>query len=92
MVSESSISLGVGVSERSTSPKQLPKARAAAGRPNLDEAGVRQVREYAKLEREVAASRPSEALPRRLQACMQELLAVNERYHELLAATSGQGE
>lgn len=28
--------------------------------------------------------RPSEALPRRLQACMQELLTVNERYHELL--------
>ena len=28
--------------------------------------------------------RPSEALPKRLQACMQELLTVNERYHELL--------
>lgn len=43
----------------------------------------------------VAARKPSapripEALPRRLQACMQELLAVNERYHELLAAADAQ--
>ncbi|KAL1495493.1 hypothetical protein AB1Y20_016858 [Prymnesium parvum] len=30
------------------------------------------------------APRPREALPRRLQACMQELLTVNERYHEVL--------
>lgn len=30
------------------------------------------------------APRPREALPRRLQACMQELLCVNERYHEAL--------
>ena len=34
--------------------------------------------------------RPREALPRRLQACMQELLSVNERYHELLVATDTQ--
>lgn len=30
------------------------------------------------------APRPREALPRRLQACMHELLTVNERYHEAL--------
>lgn len=29
---------------------------------------------------------PQSALPRKLQACMQELLNVNERYHELLSA------
>jgi len=31
-----------------------------------------------------------DSLPRRLQACMQELLSANERYHELLIATRGQ--
>ena len=33
---------------------------------------------------------PASALPRRLQACMQELLNVNERYHELLQQTESQ--
>jgi hypothetical protein len=33
---------------------------------------------------------PREALPRRLQACMQELLSVNERYHELLQVVDTQ--
>ena len=37
-----------------------------------------------------SAVRPAEALPRRLQACMQELLTVNERYHELLRITESQ--
>ena len=32
----------------------------------------------------------SDSLPRRLQACMQELLSANERYHELLITTRGQ--
>lgn len=31
------------------------------------------------------APRPREALPRRLQACMHELLSANERYHATLA-------
>ena len=31
-------------------------------------------------------AQPQSALPRKLQACMQELLNVNERYHELLSA------
>ena len=34
--------------------------------------------------------RPEHALPRRLQACMQELLTVNERYHDLLQASEEQ--
>lgn len=35
-------------------------------------------------------AQPASALPRRLQACMQELLNVNERYHELLQAAESQ--
>ena len=32
----------------------------------------------------------ADSLPRRLQACMQELLSANERHHELLIASRGQ--
>ena len=32
----------------------------------------------------------ADSLPRRLQACMQELLSANERYHELLITSRGQ--
>ena len=54
--------------------------------------GVRQAREYTKLERGAEALRPAEALPRKLQAVMQELLTVNERYHELLQASFSQSQ
>ena len=65
----------------------LQKLEASARPSN---ASVRQAREISKLDREAGALRPSEALPRRLQACMQELLSVNERYHELLQASDEQ--
>ena len=52
--------------------------------------GVRQAKEYTRLERSAASLRPAEALPRRLQGVMQELLSVNERYHELLQASDVQ--
>lgn len=34
----------------------------------------------------------ADSLPRRLQACMQELLSANERHHELLIASRGQDD
>ena len=38
-----------------------------------------------RLDRSRLSAHPQSALPRKLQACMQELLNVNERYHELLS-------
>ena len=74
--------------------KSAAEAPFFAGLPPaaVDKMGVRQAREYVRLERAATALRPGEALPRRLQACMQELLSVNERYHELLQTTEGQRE
>ena len=51
---------------------------------------VVQARETLMAGRTPATVRPEAALPRRLQACMQELLTVNERYHELLLASEEQ--
>ena len=45
---------------------------------------MRHAKAYSKLERSATALKPADALPRRLQACMQELLSANERHHALL--------
>ena len=51
---------------------------------------VLQASETVRLDRPSISRPPREALPRRLHACMQELLSVNERYHELLQTSDAQ--